>query len=490
MGLINVMDSLFSWQDTIVDILTYICLWLDDVIYSVVAALYEIFISFTQINILEQFPALASLGDRIMLLVGIFMLFVVAFSLIQYLLDPNKLTDQAGGAMAIVKNIFISLAMIVAINPVFNLLYDLQKIVVDGGIMEKIVLGSSYNTNNKLTAKDIGQNLALISWLSFFNVENGASCATVATGTEKTADCGVLDGVLAKGIKGSMENADVIDTMKANSVVYNPVFSTIGGIFLVCILLSFTVDVGIRVFKLLIYQFLAPIAIFSYINPKTQSVFNNWIKNVISTYLDLFIRILAVFFAIVLISNLSFIIWGDGNPSSLAKLTGLSQALAFFLLMAAIFAFAKMLPKLIGDMFGINLEDSSINPFKKAGFGEIFGGGIGGLVGGIGGAVTGGIIGGPLGVVGGFARGTAGGMKNGVSSGGLGKSIGAGINASKKSAAEVAKTVKAGGFKNRVLGSAAKRDAELEQMEEEAKEKTKEVEEQDEEKADEEKTEE
>lgn len=444
---------LLSVADVAKEIATFLCLWLDDMLYSVAAALYDIFIAFTSINILDEFPQLASIGRRIMLLIGIFMLFVVSFSLIKLLLDPDKVGDKEVGASAIVKNIFIALAMIAVVNPLFDFAYDVQARIIDDQLLEKIILGvksDSYSVSKD--SKEIGQQLAWMSWMSFFNENDGEGSGTVCL--DPNAQCGDIGTLTAEGIVADAENSAIIDEMEANSVGYNAVSSSLGAIILIGMLLSFTIDIGVRIFKLVVYQMLAPIAIFSYINPSTKKVFQSWIKNVGTTYLDLFIRVIAIYFAIIMISNIGTMVWGGGD-GALTKLNGFSQSLAFFLLMIAIFTFAKLLPKLIGDIFGVNLSDTTINPFKKVGLGALLGGTIGGGIGStfgmVAAGVTGGINRGARGAIGGAVGGLVGGGLRGVNKGSKEKSLGGAVRAGVKSAGKSAKHAKLG-----IIGSTKK----------------------------------
>ena len=90
-----------------------------------------------------------------------------------------------------------------------------------------------------------------------------------------------------------------------NGVSYTPFITTACGIFLVYVLVSFCIDLGIRVFKLAFYQIIAPIPILMYIIPEKKSVFDNWLKATMATYLEVFIR-LFVMFGVVFLAQVIF----------------------------------------------------------------------------------------------------------------------------------------------------------------------------------------
>ena len=83
---------------------------------------------------------------------------------------------------------------------------------------------------------------------------------------------------------------------------YMYVVATAAGAFLCYILLLFCFDIAIRSVKLGFLQLIAPIPLISKIDPKKgDEVFSKWVKECTSTYALLFIRLLAIYFAIYMI---------------------------------------------------------------------------------------------------------------------------------------------------------------------------------------------
>ena len=179
---------------------------------------------------------------------------------------------------------------------------------------------------------------------------------------------------------------------------------------MVVIFLILCIEVVIRNLKLLILQILAPIAFISYMNPNDK-VLNNWFQKFIGCYLDLFLKILAIRMSIFFVSLVSSTIGG-----------GLEKILIYL----GVFLFAKTVPNLISDIFGIkNMGGSfkdSMNALKTAAFtgaGAVAGAGVG-LVSGMGkgasfGTVAGGLLGGAFRGASGGAKGGFGGITKGIS---------------------------------------------------------------------------
>ena len=159
---------------------------------------------------------------------------------------------------------------------------------------------------------------------------------------------------------------------------YMPFISMIVPLVFVFILLSFTIDVAVRAVKLAVLRLIAPIPIISYMDPKgsKDSAFNSWVKTLTSTYLDLFIRLAAVYFAIFLIQDMIV------NGVVINNGSGVIGVISLILIWIGIFIFAKQAPKFIKDVLGLKGESGKL----FGGFGELgaalgMGAGIAGSIG-------------------------------------------------------------------------------------------------------------
>ena len=72
---------------------------------------------------------------------------------------------------------------------------------------------------------------------------------------------------------------------------YLPIVSTLAIGFVIYMLLNFIIDLGIRVFKLAFYQIIAPIPIFMSILPNNEKLLSNWVKIILTTYFEVFVRV-------------------------------------------------------------------------------------------------------------------------------------------------------------------------------------------------------
>lgn len=130
---------------------------------------------------------------------------------------------------------------------------------------------------------------------------------------------------------------------------YFPVVSTVCGVLLLLVFATTCLDVAIRALKLAILRLISPIAIISYIDPKSaeKGAFSNWVKLLISTYLDLFLRLAIIYFVMFIVME---IIHG-GLELPLGN--GVIGLLSTVVIIIGLFYFARQAPKFITDALGI-----------------------------------------------------------------------------------------------------------------------------------------
>ena len=154
-------------------------------------------------------------------------------------------------------------------------------------------------------------------------------------------------------------------------ITYYPFVSTGAGIFLIYIILSFTLDLGVRVFKFAFCQLLAPIPIVMRAMPGKKAQFDKWLKLTITVYLEVFVRVgcmyLAVYFIQALRKNITFAELFEGS-----KIMGM---IALVILIMGVFAFAKQAPKMLSEMLGFDSGNLKLGISEKLKAGGAFVGG-------------------------------------------------------------------------------------------------------------------
>ena len=141
--------------------------------------------------------------------------------------------------------------------------------------------------------------------------------------------------------------------------------STIAGVYLCICLVSYCFDMGKRIVKLLFLQIISPIAAIARAMPKGKDIFNNWLKLLISVYLEVFVRILSLFFGVFLIKYL-LSPENDGLWDYMSDYGNLIAVFGMAFVVMGIIAFVRELPKFLGNIFPkMNSDNMSLNIAEK-----------------------------------------------------------------------------------------------------------------------------
>lgn len=420
--------------------------FLDNIVYGLIPQIYKIFIYLSELNLFggESNP-LKDLINHIYVLLGIFMLFKVSFSLLQYLVDPNSFRDSSKGMGKLVTNVLVALVLLVSVPTIFSAATELQKVIIHSNAIGQLILGTNATDYSGTVSEDgkidtngvetMAKDLQFMLFGAFYNLNTNISTFSACSGTSGVfgsvdmakEDClNVLNDEIAgyndassNGVtlysffkyEGSGDNCnsdgicddrnfghfDKLLWWKVDGeyvINYLPFISTAAGVYVVFLLISFSIDIAVRAIKLCFLQMIAPIAIVSYIDPKEsikEGKLYNWAKECASTYFSLFLRLATIFLIMLLVSSITSTVLAGGEGSIKEQIddTGYSIWIYLFLVIGA-FMFAKQLPNIIEKIFGLKgTGDLSLNPFKS--IGEVLttpaiaagGAAIGGAVGGM-----------------------------------------------------------------------------------------------------------
>ena len=389
---------------------------IDSIIYGLIVSVYNLIISVSQTSIMSQ-GQIKAFASRIELLLAVFMLFKVSFSIITYIVNPDDFSDKSKGFGKLLQNTIISLLLLVFTPYAFSMAYDLQKIILEDNSIMTLVFGDSIDNNSNYTNEG-GQLLAYSVMIPFFTPETHSGlismpdCAKFVDKDGKfNRHCIAEIYSATNGSNIALENLDLrgdllrffttgkffkewddatiienyamgvekknysltfrLDAVKFTTngnlefiFKYNFLISTVVAAILLLILISFLLDIALRSVKLAFLQLIAPIPIISFMDPKSgkDGIFKKWYQMCLSTYLSLFVRLLAIYFAIYLIT----ILVQNGSHNII---TGESEynLLINLILIIGVLMFAKQLPKILEGL-GIKLDGGgkfSLNPFKK-----------------------------------------------------------------------------------------------------------------------------
>lgn len=391
---------------------------LDSIGVALLGAIYKIFYMVANATIIKG-EVLKVFYSRIQLILGILMIFKLAMTILNIIINPDLIKDQKQGAGKVVTRIVVALFMLTLVIPInipnakanslnayindhgilFGFLYKTQDTILSENIIAKLVLGvpsdsdSGLNVNN---LDDVGNTMASTVLKVFVrinvkdeeapicdNENKGDPCPNVVCPDEVNASHYAEDNVDPQIILDHINEDCGSGSDHRYAFVYTPFLGAVFMIIMALIIAGFTVDIAVRAIKLAVLRLIAPIPIISYINPPKQGggAFDNWTKSLISTYVDLFLRLAIVYFGLFLIRSLldtGLDVFG-GDAASNAPVFYVGMAFIFIIL--GILVFMRQAPQFIKDVLGIKGK-----PMGNVGLSSLLGGtamaiGGGGLAG-------------------------------------------------------------------------------------------------------------
>ena len=409
------------------NILYELFILIDSIVYSIAAYAIQAFFAIAELDFVANgFEQISYILGRIMILCGVFALFKLSFTLINYIIDPGKANKSAETGTKLVKNILIAIVLLVSLNLIFTSLYKFQNSIIKNNVIPKIIYGAdNYDSNGQ--EMDIKENAKKFANTIFVSLMLGGNSNENLSIPAKNAVDRVLDGA----------SINLLSPYATDSGFnYLPFISFIVGVLVCYYFLVFAIELGIRMVKLLVLQILAPIPIIMSIDPTQKDKLKKFGKLYSGIYLSVFIRIFTVYLAFAAISLIGNIL---GNISETSSGT---SWLVHILLIIAIYKATKELPKLIEDALGMKL---GLGDAGK-GFGAILKGTVAGTAGLVGGAIAGGISGGAGGALGGAFTGLTTGVTKGAAAKNAVGVIGASTGAIKGGFGMGARVAGAGGL--------------------------------------------
>lgn len=372
--------------------------------FLILNVVYQVFFNVATVELFSN-VTVRTIYYRCQMVIGIFMLFKFAVTILEGIVDPTRITDKKQGAGKIITRIITSLVILALITPInipnpankweeqlknngiiFGALYSLQDRILTNNTLGKLILGTLEDSDAKNNSvAEAGSQFAKSIVQSFirYNLKSGTLdtppdggeyedvisnrvCTTDSDVEDKYNNGNTQEILSLVNLECSAQNGgNLSSTLKKvfGGAQYVFAYSPIGGIcayIISIILIGFTVDIAIRAIKLAVLRLIAPIPIISHMNisakeSKGADSFSLWVKSLTTTYLDLFIRLAVLYFVLALIQQ---IISPGGVRIKLG--TGLPGALAFVFVVIGLLLFARQAPRFLTEALGLQGTMSNI----------------------------------------------------------------------------------------------------------------------------------
>lgn len=379
------------WENSepgiIYDGLRSFCTIFDGIATTLLGGIYKVFFLVANATIVSG-DVIKVFYSRIQLILGILMIFKLAMSILNIIINPDSIKDQKQGPSKIVTRIVVALFMLTLVIPInipnaadkslnayindhgilFGFLYKAQDSILSENILAKLILGTSSNNTaddmdvNNLS--DVGNVMASTVLKVFIRInvkddtlppcEDSETCENTICAAEVNESHYAEENVDPQVILSHINDSCGSGSSERYAFGYTPIIGAIVMLIMTIVITGFTVDIAVRAIKLAILRMVAPVPIISYINPPKQGggAFDNWTKSLISTYVDLFVRLAIVYFGLFVIQ---IIMNGGMNNIFGSNVQGFTftSGVAFIFVILGILVFMKQAPQFIKDVLGI-----------------------------------------------------------------------------------------------------------------------------------------
>ena len=362
----------------------FLMLTIDSIVFWFIKLISQVFFLVVDTNMEGQAitAKMNELMDRIYIILGVGMLFFVAYKIICLMTDPDKISNDGADSMqGIVKNVVLSVIMLSLIPTAFNYLMQFQSRVVSTNVIGSIILGTSNNSSDDNNVRKAGAKVALSIYSSFYYPvdENGKiytyydcggrypEAPNTPSGVPDICETYVKkydDAMNSEGIKEFIVDEELNQALVDGEMEHIAIIPVLAGAYAVWLYLVFTLDIATRAIKLIFYRLIAPIPVMMRITKPVGGAFTKWINDVIKTYISLFIRLIIINFSLFTINLIVSLDLSELFPSSNSA-TGLAVLLAKVAVLLGILQFAKDAPKMVEELFGGEHIDTSVAGMKN-----------------------------------------------------------------------------------------------------------------------------
>ena len=337
---------------------------LDKIVYWFVEQVLQLIVDLANVNIFSD-TTINAFARRIYVILGLVMVFKLMISFIQILIDPDAMSDKEKGVGNVLKRVVISMALIVLVPSIFKMARDVQGYILP--IIPKVILGidSGNEVTEPITETNIGNVMAWYSFLPFFDYANDTCAATGTIQKAVGSDTGEYE---IYSVSTAADHINDKNSCNGGDYMYSHryLISTLVGAYLLFTLVQVALNVAIRAIKFGICEFVAPIPIASYIDPKTsKSTFDKWVNTSIKVYLDLFIQLISIYFVVFVF----MVVFKEDNIGAILENVGNDMwraTLVMLFIIVGLIKFVKEFPKFLSGLLGLKTDGAIGSIFKGA----------------------------------------------------------------------------------------------------------------------------
>ena len=336
-------------------------------IYQLIPQIYNIFYILSNHRFFED-DTIDRLSSNIYVLVSVVMLFAFSANILAAIVNPDLMNDKKKGVGAMFKRAIIGLALIVIIPFAFDEAYVIQREVVSKNLIEKVVVGVNYDSGECTNGGQViaGTLIASVLYPSDDEVQINADIQEYYETMVKT-DIKAISKVenhinITKDSTSKDEDYLWTNNGEDYAFTFDGLIALVAGLVCCYLLLTFAIDMAVRIFKLAFLELTVPIIVIAYMSAG-DDILKKWFKETLRTFLDVFVRIACMAFFIFLVGHL------DGFLNNIADAANLAETDCevknfgiidmFFLkvlLIIGMLIFVKQIPDFVNKVFGVSIQ--------------------------------------------------------------------------------------------------------------------------------------
>lgn len=348
---------LFAISKVVKNLLCDLSKALDGLIYGLISTFYQVFNVVSKVSLYgSSNEKIDELTKRIYVILGVAMLFVLAYNIILLIMNPDNASKGEKSVQGLLKNFVISIALLTLLPTIFDYMTKLQNDIVDSHVIENIILGNS----DASEYDNMGDDIATMIYSTFYypidSNDNPVSYDECVDST-KSAICNDYRTAYENGkvnVKKFIHDKKLDDALSDSKPTMELMFfiSTAAGIVAVLMFVSYAFDIGIRIAKLVFLQLIAPIPVILRVTKPSGGIFDKWVKKLIETYMTLFLRLITIYFSMYMIQFIANGFEAGGIFANVGNVSGIVKLFARLVVIIGILLFAKEAPKLLEELAG------------------------------------------------------------------------------------------------------------------------------------------
>ena len=316
-------------------------------IVPLIPSLYDIFNVLAKNEFFTD-KQIRGLSNNIYIFVSVCMLFALGIRLINGIVNPELLNEKKKGVKSAFFNAFAAVILIIVIPVGFDTLRKVQGHIIDSKVIEKVFLGTELSEK-----QSPGQIIAAYTFSSFCHPNKEVSSEELDSNGQDLYNKALTEDIsLVSEMEEYINDGKGFGKKRVWDFEYNPILAPAASIVVGYELVIMCMDLALRSIKLGLLELIAPVILCGFIF-KGPDLLQKWFKEVITTWVLLFLKVAMVVFMIYGLALLPGFLDRIEMPEKSGAIT---RGLIKMFILIGLLQVIKQLPNIINSVFGTNIQ--------------------------------------------------------------------------------------------------------------------------------------